>query len=223
MKTHAKPAEEAEVYRSLGEEIGRLLQRAKDIADGIKAQAEKDADAVAADAQRALVEAREEAKRILESASTASAGTGVPKKTFSKSALSAALSSFGIDYRHERALGSPKQIRHQLREDGNFQRYFRDFREYLASQRALLDTLARDLDHLLDHSLVVHTAAATGDIAHALTRGDCGGSRSEHEAAGGERVDDLVFQLFVFLAVVETEQKLDRFVAAASSDAAVTP
>jgi uncharacterized protein (DUF488 family) len=67
------------------------------------------------------------------------------RKGFSKSALSAALSSFGIDYRHERALGSPKEIRQQLREDGNFQRYFRDFREYLAGQRALLDALATEL------------------------------------------------------------------------------
>jgi uncharacterized protein (DUF488 family) len=67
------------------------------------------------------------------------------RKGFSKSALSAALSSFGIDYRHERALGSPKVIRHLLRADGNFQRYFRDFREYLAGQRALLDALAAEL------------------------------------------------------------------------------
>jgi uncharacterized protein (DUF488 family) len=67
------------------------------------------------------------------------------RKGFSKSALSAALSSSGIDYRHERALGSPKAIRHQLRADGNLQCFFRDFRQYLASQRTLLDALAAEL------------------------------------------------------------------------------
>jgi uncharacterized protein (DUF488 family) len=67
------------------------------------------------------------------------------RKGFSKSALSQALATAGIDYRHERTLGSPKEIRHQLRADGDYSRYFRDFREYLASQRKLLDHLAAEL------------------------------------------------------------------------------
>jgi uncharacterized protein (DUF488 family) len=67
------------------------------------------------------------------------------RKGFSKTALSEALAAAGIDYRHERALGSPKEIRHQLRADGNYSRYFRDFREYLASQRKLLESLAEEL------------------------------------------------------------------------------
>jgi uncharacterized protein (DUF488 family) len=67
------------------------------------------------------------------------------RKGFSKTALSAALTHSGIDYRHERTLGSPKEIRHQLRADGNYQRYFRDFREYLATQRKLLEVLADEL------------------------------------------------------------------------------
>lgn len=65
------------------------------------------------------------------------------RKGFSKTALSEALAAAGIDYRHERMLGSPKEVRHQLREDGDYQRYFRDFREYLATQRKLLDSLAK--------------------------------------------------------------------------------
>ena len=58
------------------------------------------------------------------------------RKGFSKSALSAALTEAGIEYSHERALGSPREIRYRLREDGDLARFFSDFREYL-------DTLAR--------------------------------------------------------------------------------
>jgi len=65
------------------------------------------------------------------------------RKGFSKSALSAALTEAGIEYSHERALGSPREIRYRLREDGDLARFFSDFREYLATQRGLLDTLAR--------------------------------------------------------------------------------
>jgi uncharacterized protein (DUF488 family) len=64
------------------------------------------------------------------------------RKGFSKSALSAALTDAGIEYAHERALGSPREIRYRLREDGDLARFFSDFREYLATQRPLLDTLA---------------------------------------------------------------------------------
>lgn len=67
------------------------------------------------------------------------------RKGFSKSSLSQALSSVGIDYQHERALGAPRHVRHRLREDGDFKRYFAEFREYLATQDALLDELARTL------------------------------------------------------------------------------
>jgi uncharacterized protein (DUF488 family) len=65
------------------------------------------------------------------------------RKGFSKNALSAAVREAGIEYSHERSLGSPRHIRHRLREDGDLARFFRDFREYLATQRTLLDTLAR--------------------------------------------------------------------------------
>jgi hypothetical protein len=40
-------------------------------------------------------------------------------------------------------LGSPREIRYRLREDGDLARFFSDFREYLATQRTLLDSLAR--------------------------------------------------------------------------------
>jgi uncharacterized protein (DUF488 family) len=65
------------------------------------------------------------------------------RKGFSRNALSAAVTGAGIEYSHERALGSPRDIRHRLREDGDLARFFSDFRKYLATQRTLLDTLAR--------------------------------------------------------------------------------
>jgi uncharacterized protein (DUF488 family) len=93
------------------------------------------------------------------------------RKGFSKSALCAALEATGIGYVHERALGSPRAIRHQLREDGDLTRFFSDFREYLTTQRALLDSLAHtttgamalmcyERDHAECHRSVVAAALA---------------------------------------------------------------
>ena len=67
------------------------------------------------------------------------------RKGFSKTALGTALSEAGITYRHEKQLGSPKTIRHRLREDGNYLRFFREFDRHLVEQSALLDTLAEEL------------------------------------------------------------------------------
>jgi len=67
---------------------------------------------------------------------------GSRRPGFSKSALSAALSAAGIEYRHERALGSPRDIRHKLRADGNLQAFFRSFDAYLRTQTNVLEQLA---------------------------------------------------------------------------------
>jgi uncharacterized protein (DUF488 family) len=67
------------------------------------------------------------------------------RKGFSKTPLSQALAAAGIHYQHERALGAPRAVRHRLREDQDFRRYFADFREYLATQGTVLDQLARTL------------------------------------------------------------------------------
>jgi len=67
------------------------------------------------------------------------------RKGFSKTALGSALTEAGITYRHEKQLGSPKAIRHQLREDGNYPRFFREFDRHLIEQSALLETLTEEL------------------------------------------------------------------------------
>jgi uncharacterized protein (DUF488 family) len=68
------------------------------------------------------------------------------RKGFSKTALSEAVRAVGIDYRHERDLGSPKPIRHRLHSDGDYEHYFKSFTSYLNSQKPLLRQLAEELD-----------------------------------------------------------------------------
>jgi uncharacterized protein (DUF488 family) len=67
------------------------------------------------------------------------------RKGFAKTALSEHLARAGIAYRHERDLGSPRDIRNRLREDGSYERFFRDFGRDLATQRELLASLADEL------------------------------------------------------------------------------
>jgi uncharacterized protein (DUF488 family) len=68
------------------------------------------------------------------------------KSGFSKNALSEALERVDITYRHERALGCPAQIRHRLRESGDYRRYFADFNKYLATQLEVIETVVDELD-----------------------------------------------------------------------------
>lgn len=70
---------------------------------------------------------------------------GSRRKGFAKTALRQHLDSIGIGYRHEPALGSPRDIRSQLRQDGRHERFFRDFDRYLATQQPLLKQLAGEL------------------------------------------------------------------------------
>lgn len=67
------------------------------------------------------------------------------RKGFSKSALREALTEYGIGYRHERQLGSPKAIRHRLYQDRDYEVFFRDFGEHLEAQWKLLKQLAEEL------------------------------------------------------------------------------
>ena len=67
------------------------------------------------------------------------------RKGFSKTVLGDALTKAGIVYRHEKQLGSPRTIRHRLREDGNYSRFFREFNRHLIEQLTLLETLTEEL------------------------------------------------------------------------------
>lgn len=88
------------------------------------------------------------------------------RKGFSKTALSEALSARDINYRHEKSLGSPKFIRHKLRENGNYKAFFRSFNNHLKMHREILQKLSEELsgnvalmcyekDHLRCHRISV--------------------------------------------------------------------
>lgn len=53
------------------------------------------------------------------------------KRGFSKSVLSARLESENIQYVHIRSLGSPSDIRHQLKGDHDYERFFEAIDHYL--------------------------------------------------------------------------------------------
>jgi len=91
------------------------------------------------------------------------------RRGFAKTALREGLAGVGIAYRHEPRLGSPKAIRHQLRDDGDYKKFFRDFGRYLNKQSDLLELLASELtgtvallcyerDHTTCHRSSVATA-----------------------------------------------------------------
>lgn len=67
------------------------------------------------------------------------------RKGFAKNALKGHLESVGIEYRHEKLLGSPKDMRHRLRRDWDYTRFFRDFDKHLRKQQGLLDQLSTEL------------------------------------------------------------------------------
>ena len=58
------------------------------------------------------------------------------KKGFSKSSLKAELGSAGITYHHFRPLGSPRLVRHQLRETGDYDLFFAEVDKHLGSMEA---------------------------------------------------------------------------------------
>jgi uncharacterized protein (DUF488 family) len=63
------------------------------------------------------------------------------KVGFAKAALSEAVERAGIRYSHVRVLGCPKPIRDRHKETGDWDRYTRDFKIYLAGQGEALAEL----------------------------------------------------------------------------------
>ena len=61
------------------------------------------------------------------------------KRGFSKSALRAKLEDEGFEYVHLRELGSPKAMRHKLREDRDYQSFFRAFSTYLDNNLSAIE------------------------------------------------------------------------------------
>lgn len=68
------------------------------------------------------------------------------RRGFSKNVLREALEACGIEYRHEKRLGSPRPLRHRLREDGNYKQFFSAYEKHLARHRDLLQALCDELN-----------------------------------------------------------------------------
>jgi uncharacterized protein (DUF488 family) len=67
------------------------------------------------------------------------------KKGFSKNALSQAALQRGVGYLHVAALGCPKPIRHDYRENGDWEKYTDRFLKYLGTQESVLSELAETI------------------------------------------------------------------------------
>lgn len=57
------------------------------------------------------------------------------KAGFSKNGLAAALGERGIGYIHMRDLGTPRAMRHQLREDGDYESFFAAYAGHLGEHK----------------------------------------------------------------------------------------
>lgn len=66
------------------------------------------------------------------------------RRGFSKRHLAELLAQHDIRYMHRRELGAPRDIRHELRETGDYRHYFRRFRVYLKTQHAALEQLVAE-------------------------------------------------------------------------------
>jgi len=60
------------------------------------------------------------------------------KKGYSKSQFSKLLEYNDIDYIHIKELGSPKKLRKKLREDLDFNYFFKEYRRYLKTQHGVV-------------------------------------------------------------------------------------
>ena len=63
------------------------------------------------------------------------------KKGFSKTALSKHLEDSDIHYIHFKELGSPKQLRHKVREDGDFNYFFSEYSGYIKTKQQIIAQL----------------------------------------------------------------------------------
>ena len=63
------------------------------------------------------------------------------KKFFSKKALAEKLAAQGITYYHDSKLGSPKELREQLKKDNDYKYFFSKIDEYFNRNAELIESL----------------------------------------------------------------------------------
>ncbi len=69
------------------------------------------------------------------------------RKGFSKSALRTYMKRRKVNYKHYRALGSPRAMRHKARETGDLVTFFKKYRGHLSGQQDALQEVAMLLNH----------------------------------------------------------------------------
>ncbi|MEE8483373.1 MAG: DUF488 domain-containing protein [Nitrospinota bacterium] len=69
------------------------------------------------------------------------------KKGFSKTRLNERLEEEGIEYIHLKELGSPRDIRQKLKQDGDYAYFFRKFSKYLSTKQHIFEEV---FDYLVD-------------------------------------------------------------------------
>ncbi|WP_293266751.1 DUF488 domain-containing protein [Neptunomonas sp.] len=67
------------------------------------------------------------------------------KKGFSKNQLRSHLEVVGIEYKHEKSLGSPKPVRTRLYESKNYKNFFTEFDLYLSDQNEILERVTSEV------------------------------------------------------------------------------
>lgn len=94
------------------------------------------------------------------------------KAGFSKTSLAEIAKDYDLNYVHLQSLGSPREIRHDYREDNNWKRYTRRYMTYLNTQKDSINELADliqrkrcclicfEADHNFCHRLFVADAVA---------------------------------------------------------------
>jgi uncharacterized protein (DUF488 family) len=63
------------------------------------------------------------------------------KKGFSKTPLSQYLQEVGIEYVHLKQLGTPKELREKVKEDGDYDYFYKEYSDYIRSQQDTVETL----------------------------------------------------------------------------------
>ncbi len=67
------------------------------------------------------------------------------KLGFSKNKLTEHLKKANIQYMHIKELGSPKELREKLRQDNDYDYFFREYSKYLKTQEDIIRTLYKEV------------------------------------------------------------------------------
>lgn len=67
------------------------------------------------------------------------------KRDFSKTNLQNHLERSGIEYKHIGVLGSPRTLRQKVRQDNDYQSFFKEYKQYLKTQQNVIADLSSEI------------------------------------------------------------------------------